>query len=257
MSESFEKNEIQVIFNLHFPPNDELKEFVDKNPGCYFPMDCGSVLNDRWSVSHLTKDNTGDNISAMNGLVNEFTSIYWFWKNVPLPDYVGFNHYRRYFRPGDFSDFKNWDIIVAKPVFSDAKLSLFNHYKHYHFVEDMVKFCDILQKKSFGLALSFGKYVTTQTRNLAPCNLFIMRKELFEEWCGLAFPILFETVKEVCRGEEFESRHPYQKRCACFLMERFFNFWYHMKISSGVRAKEIDFVERLDFKTPEQRYKFG
>ena len=121
----------------------------------------------------------------------------------------------------------------------------------------MVKFMDILQEENFGLALSFGKYITEQTKNLAPCNLFVMKRELFLEWCETAFPILFKTVEKICRGEEFERRYPYQKRCACFLMERFFNFWYYSKMSSGTKCKEIGFVERLDLKTPEQRYKFG
>jgi hypothetical protein len=36
------------------------------------------------------------------------TSIYWFWKNYDWRgklDYIGFNHYRRFFKPKDFADY--------------------------------------------------------------------------------------------------------------------------------------------------------
>ena len=41
-------------------------------------------------------DDTGDNISAKNCYYSELTGLYWVWKNVKDPDYVGVCHYRRY-----------------------------------------------------------------------------------------------------------------------------------------------------------------
>jgi len=82
-------------------------------------------------------DDTGDNISILNNLLNEMTSIYWFWKNKELPAYVGFNHYRRFFKLDDIQDYENYDIIVSKPIWSSDKISLAYQYKHYHVLNDL------------------------------------------------------------------------------------------------------------------------
>ena len=50
--------------------------------------------------------------------MNELTVIYWFWKNYDLSkiEYVGYNHYRRFFYDKDIEDYEDWDIIVSKPI---------------------------------------------------------------------------------------------------------------------------------------------
>ena len=43
----------------------------------------------------IYRDYTGDNISGMNLMYNEYSGFYWIWRNYPIKDYVGMNHYRR------------------------------------------------------------------------------------------------------------------------------------------------------------------
>ena len=91
----------------------------------FFPINGGSKLDDEWSLTFLQKDNAYDNISELNPLLNEMTAVYWFWKNYkPLPDYVGFNHYRRFFKKADILDYSQHDIIISKPIFSSNVVSL-------------------------------------------------------------------------------------------------------------------------------------
>ena len=55
-------------------------------------------------LDNMIGDDTGDNISELNRDVNEWSAIYWVWKNydkIDNPDYIGLCHYRRLF---DFSD---------------------------------------------------------------------------------------------------------------------------------------------------------
>ena len=51
-------------------------------------------------------DNTGDNISELNGLFCELTGLYWGWKNLSA-DYIGLSHYRRLYAFPSFLDFCN------------------------------------------------------------------------------------------------------------------------------------------------------
>ena len=65
-------------------------------------------------------DNTLDNISDMNFTYNEYTGIYWLWKNYNVKDYIGFNHYRRFYQfMDDVPDLnqyfkEGYDIIINK-----------------------------------------------------------------------------------------------------------------------------------------------
>lgn len=178
------------------------------------------------------------------------TSIYWYWKNVKNEhSHVGFNHYRRLFRLDDIEDYQNYDIIVSKPIWSSDKISLAHQYRHYHILQDLQTCIDVIRSDfNYSWGEGFRKYLLTTGTNLAPCNMFVMRKELFNEWCGFIFPILFKLKDVICSSSEFQARDNYQKRALCFLTERMFNYWYYLKKNSGLKCKEIDMDERLEYK---------
>ena len=81
-------------------------------------------------------DDTGDNVSDLNLKINEYTVIYWAWKNTKS-DYVGFSLYRRFFAIKDHfsidrfnSDYvpigKNYEHILtmneAKKLLQDCDI---------------------------------------------------------------------------------------------------------------------------------------
>lgn len=80
---------------------------------CYH-KDSTLISNDVYTPIHVGKknsnvnlpfigDDTGDNISELNGLYCELTGLYWGWKNMDA-DYIGLCHYRRIFCFTSFQD---------------------------------------------------------------------------------------------------------------------------------------------------------
>lgn len=121
------------------------------------------------------------------------TSIYWFWKNYDLStiDYVGFNHYRRIFNFRDFHDYRDYDVLVGRSV--QFPKDVRTHYKQCHNEADLNCLSDILTNDNLGD--EFNEYLG-QREFFAPCNMFIMKTELFKEYCNFMFPTLFKL--EVC-----------------------------------------------------------
>ena len=65
------------------------------------------------------RDDTGDNISALNCYYSELTGLYWIWKNVHNAKYIGQMQYGRRLKISENDDFDaifaEYDAIVAKP----------------------------------------------------------------------------------------------------------------------------------------------
>ena len=141
-------------------------------------------------------DDTGDNISSKNGEFCELTAIYWAWKNLKDADYIGLAHYRRYFETkftsANIEDvFKTHDVILAKPYLHDR----YNEMKMARTLdmEDEVIFLKVFKKKYPEYEQSLIDYMYG-FRDY-PYNMFIMRWNLFDEYCKFLFSILFECER--------------------------------------------------------------
>ena len=55
------------------------KHFTKPDDNMYVPLQVGTAIN---SPLGYLRDDTGDNISALNGYYSELTGLYWIWKNV-------------------------------------------------------------------------------------------------------------------------------------------------------------------------------
>lgn len=65
--------------------------------------------------------------------------------------------------------------------------------------------------------------------------MFVMKKELFDEYCAWLFDILFELEKRI----DISRYDAYQARVFGFLGERLFNVWLEKK---KLKIKEIEVV---------------
>lgn len=184
-------------------------------------------------------DNTGDNISAKNANYCELTGLYWAWKNLKC-DYIGLCHYRRYFSCAASSSdvekkkmailhradyeklLKQYDVILPKQrnYFIETVRS---QYEHAHNKADIAGIEKIITEFYPEYSEAFEK-VMGRTK-LHIFNMFVMKKENFDEYCQWLFNILFKLEKRI----DIKNYNQYEARVFGFLSERLFNVWLEKK----------------------------
>lgn len=190
-------------------------------------------------------DNSGDNIAEKNPYYCELTALYWMWKNDNVSKYIGLCHYRRFFSKKKFSKnrdyyltnddieqiLKEYDIIIPKRRF--MKNTVRNQYwmpnsesafeKDYLLLEELIKeeYPDYYQDF---LNFSNGK-------SIFYANMFVMRKELMDEYCSWLFDILNKMESKI----NITGYTVQQQRVYGYLAERLFNVWV---IHNNLRAYE-------------------
>ena len=234
-------------------------------------------------IGSALRDSDGDNISELNPMYCELTTQYWAWKNVDA-EYYGFCHYRRYF---DFSETRHkenafgeimWDSINidAQREFCLDDASIASSVRGYDVIttefKDLRKFpggystpwehydhAPLLHIEDLELAMRIlgemhPDYVQDADEFLLGnescfCNMFIMRKELFNEYCAWLFPIL-ERFMDECDMSHYGRE---ARRTPGHLAERLFNIYYrhHMRLCSGWKVKQLQCVH---FEHPERIY---
>ena len=200
------------------------------------PIQTGRAIADE-KFEGMIGDDTGDNISNLNNIYSELSAMYWVWKHyeeIGNPKYIGFIHYRRQFL-FDVSKLKlkeHWISSYYKfnkfnkkilNAFSDEKIT--KEVKKYDYLipnwhdtqtgddpiknirEEYIKkikgskekifdkFIDICKTEAPNYLKEIEK-IETGSKVLV-CNMFIMKKELFFQYCNFAFPILKNLVNEI------------------------------------------------------------
>ena len=214
----------------------------------YLPLHVGKKGKD--SLGY-TGDDTGDNISEENSSFCELTGLYWAWKNIDA-EYVGLAHYRRHFslRKKSKDPFDNiltsaeFNRLSAKyPVMVPKKRkyyieTMYSHYAHTHYAQHLDVTRDIIKEKYPRYLRSFDKVM--KQRSAYMFNMMIMRKDLFDDYCGWLFTILFELKRRI--GEKYSSLSAFQGRFYGRVSEILFNVWLDRKIKES-RISESDIKE--------------
>lgn len=221
-------------------------------------------------------DDTGDNISVKNPFYCELTAVYWAWKNDPSSDWIGLMHYRRYLNisqkkaqvdqhgcinidqltPDTLTEFginaqsvknliknnpsvqailpKKWS--VKKAGFS----SLEKHYEKsdFHYKKDLIATRNIIKKnhptylENFDIALNDHEGYFT--------NMFILKKDLFNDYCDWLFSILFELEKST----DLTNYSNAAKRIYGYLSERLLNVFL---LQRNLQKNQILELDRIFF----------
>lgn len=219
----------------------------------YLPIHVGRV--EKADLGYLG-DDTGDNISAKNANYCELTGLYWAWKNLKC-DYIGLCHYRRYFAHAvsgsdmekkklailqrtDYEKLlKQYDVILPKQrnYFIETVRSQYEHAhnKNYLALTEQIV-AELYPEYSEAFCKVMGR------TKLHIFNMFVMKKEKFDEYCQWLFTILFELEKRI----DISSYSQYEARVFGFLSERLLNVWLE-KQKLKVKGIDVVFLEKIDW----------
>lgn len=195
------------------------------------PIQVGAALAGEHFPGFL-HDDAGDNISGKNRSYCELTAQYWAWKNVKT-DYYGFFHYRRYLYPDmnakrpyriageptvslldrlgfdQFADFiPQCDLILPKG--EDMRVPVREHYAKapFHYGQDLALAEQIVKERCPEMGSAADEYLSGTVCYFG--NIFIMKRQVFQDYCGWLFPIL----EEFDRRTDTSGYSLQERRCA-------------------------------------------
>ena len=207
-------------------------------------------------------DSTGDNIANKNPYYCELTALYWIWKNTTM-DYVGMCHYRRFFDFND-KDMSRWvmkqsqcledileniaiksfktimddkDIVLPKPLYFCCSVE--KDYIDHHRKEDLDIIKTIIAEKYPDYMDAVKSYF--KGNKLYYCNMFVMKKEMFDEYMEWLFDILFEVEKRI----DIPYDDKVQRRVFGFLAERLFGI-YIKKNEFKIKEYPLIFIQKYN-----------
>ncbi len=234
------------------------------------PIQVGCALSKTHFDNYYHDDDGADNISEKNHSYCEVTAQYWVWKNIDS-DYYGFFHYRRYLSMLNVPDDKkcgkdgnsgyrtvsdltelaskygythqnikkiiNENDIIVPFLDRSIKTSNYDMYVEHHFKKDIDFVLNILKEKSPEMYPDAMKYLNQKAGYY--CNMFIMRKDIFQDYCIWLFDILRRFEDSV----NIEDYNTTQYRVVGYLAERLCGIYInYLKNTGKYRFKEVQIV---------------
>lgn len=240
---------LQIIVACH-------KECDYPSDPAYLPLQVG--CEGKPSVG-IQGDNTGENISTKNPVFCELTGLYWAWKNLRC-DNIGLVHYRRYLTimSASYCRSHTLDECVlsgrrTRNILKKHKLilpkrreyyieNLYSHYAHTFDGNHLKITRKIIAKHYPDYTESFDLVMSSTSGYMF--NMFIMNRNLLDDYCSWLFDILFRLEKQV----DTSDLSDFQKRYAGRVAERLFNVWLLYNIRS-LKIKDSDIFETPWFYT--------
>ena len=212
----------------------------------YLPLQVGAYGKE--SIG-FRRDDEGDNMSAFNPYYCELTGLYWAWKNLSC-DYLGLVHYRRYFTVHDKKyriDHGPLNSALSRPELNELLIhhkvlvpekrhyyieTIWSHYSHTFSEEQLIETRKSLKAVSPEYLESFDVFMKGTSGYMF--NMFIMPKDLADQYCAWLFPVLHELAGRV----DISGMDDFQKRYIGRISERLFNVWLIQQVKTGVIKEE-------------------
>ena len=224
-------------------------------PPLCIPIQCGA--EGKTLIKEVLQDNIGEHISGKNQEYCELTAQYYAWKQE-LCDYYGFCHYRRFFcfeeqRKKPYLVFgklkekqkillgtesmitelcQQYEIILPYAV--DMGVSVIEQYQSslFHYGSDLKLFIQILKEKYPELKKAAKIYLSQNKQYF--CNMFLMDRIHFQEYCTYLFGILEEFDQRKIKHGSFQA-----DRTNGYLGERFVGIYLEYAKEKGAKIKEV------------------
>lgn len=224
----------KIVVATHKPykmPRDKLYQPILVGSSLYFKNHRKTDFGD-----FFTFDNTGRNISTKNPYYSELCGLYWLWQNFAKNDkssesYYGLFHYRRFLSMRktffakktldnilSFDDFQRiikknkkhpaYNIILPKKRHYLIE-TLYDHYSHTLHIEPLDLTRKIIEQKYPEFLFEFNQLKIRRSAHMF--NIFIFKKDLFNQYCEFLFDILFTleqsfSENELLKFDDFHSR---------------------------------------------------
>ena len=222
------------------------KKIKEKYLENYIPLQVGKTFTNE--DLHYLSDDTKKNIAYKNQNYCELTGIYWISQNCKLPEHIGVVHYRRFFMNNNFIGrkiltskkiekiFKKYEIILPKKFY--FKNTVWKHYfeggagKE----KDLIKLKELFESEYIDYIESFNKIFNQY--GISYCNMFVMRKEDFYQYCNWIFEILEKLEKRI----DLTNYNKSEARIYGYLSEILLNIWidkHKLKVRYQ-RIKKVD-----------------
>ena len=204
--------DIRILVATHKPskmPDDSV----------YLPIHVGKERYPEMDLGFMG-DNTGENISSYNAAFNELTAIFWAWKNLSA-DCIGLAHYRRHFCVRKAGE--KWNCVLsgaeARALLQDVDIIVPNkrryyietiesHHRNLPYTVDSDLDCmrRVIHERHPQYATAFEMVMKRRWAHMF--NMFIMTRELFDDYCQF----LFDVVLEVNARIDMRGRKPIEAR---------------------------------------------
>lgn len=257
----------KIYISCHKP-----SDFIDDE--IFAPIQVGAALPRHEKIPGILHDDEGKNISEKNPRYCELTAQYWAWQHPNDAKYIGFFHYRRYL---DFSEAKHpqdlWLNVVDNFIDTEAtdkyqlnSQTIEQYLQHYDLIlpekKDITKIFQggtdmynqytssgYLQAKDLDVMLDVLKekhpdYLPYAEAYLAGKesyfnNIFIMRRELFDQYSEWLFDIVDECDKRI----DYTNYSTEALRTPGHLAERLLNIYIlYLQDHQPLKIKEFPTV---------------
>lgn len=212
------------------------KEYPIMDNDKYLPVFVGAEISDL--NLPYQRDDEGENISNKNQYYSELTGLYWAYKNLKA-DYIGLCHYHRYFDLNNIT-IDDYQIILPKKrnYFIET---IYNQYRHAHGSEGLDAARTIIDNDHHEYLEHFDKHMSeTSGHN---CNMFIMKYDIFVNYCNFLFDILFKIEEKLGNIERLYG----------YVSERLLDVYIE---KNGYKCKEVRVIETEHINWPKKIFEF-
>jgi len=202
----------------------------------YFPIFVGATTSEL--ELPYQRDDEGENISNKNRYYSELTGLYWAYKNLKA-DYIGLCHYHRYLDLRRVMIEKH-DVILPKKRQYYIE-TIYDQFKHAHGSKGLDIAREIIDKDHHEYLNYFDKHMSKTSEH--NCNMFIMKYDIFIDYCEFLFDILFKIERKIGEVERLYG----------YISERLLDVYIN---KNNYKYKEVKVIETEYINWPKKIYEF-